>query len=333
MTTEPNFLHESLDTEIYQPLPLGRTLFSRGMTVLAFALTVAALLPLFAILFEILRQGFPPLMKLQEVRLLGLPIPIPEVLVSLPAPEGVQDRANGFANAIVGTLIMVGVACLISVPFGVMTGIFLSEFGKENALKSGIRFITVILSSVPSIVVGVFAYGVIVLTKLTIPIPLLNITIQTGGFSALAGGFALSVIMLPIVALSTEEALKLVPTSHRLASAALGGGRFPTICRIVLASALPGITTGVLLAVARAAGETAPLIFTALSSQFWPQGVFSPTPSLSVLIYGYASSPFKTQNQLAWTASLVLIGLVLLSSILSRLVTRNPLKNRSHHAT
>jgi phosphate transport system permease protein len=240
------------------------------------------------------------------------------VLVSLPAPEGIENRANGFANAIVGTLMMVGIAFLFSVPFGVMTGIFLSEFSKGSAVANYIRFIIVILSSVPSIVVGVFAYGVIVLT--------------TKGASAIAGGFALSVIMLPIVALSTEEALKLVPTSHRLASAALGGGRFQTTVRIVLTSALPGITTGVLLAVARAAGETAPLIFTARSTQFWPklslQGLLEPTPSLSVLIYNYASSPYKEQNQLAWTASIVLIGLVLLSSILSRQVTRKRLKIR-----
>lgn len=309
-----NVFDESLAQEIHQPLSLARTAFTIGMTILAFALTVAALLPLCAILSEILRQGFPELMKLQNVRLLGVSIPLPEVLVSLPAPEGIQDRANGFANAIVGTLMMVGIACLFSIPFGVLTGIFLSEFGKGIAIANYVRFIIVILSSVPSIVVGVFAYGVIVLT--------------TKGASAIAGGFALGIIMLPIVALSTEEALKLVPTSHRLASAALGGGRFHTTLRIVLVSALPGITTGILLAVARAAGETAPLIFTARSTQFWPQGLFSPTPSLSVLIYNYASSPYKEQNKLAWTASIVLIAIVLLSSILSRQVTRKRLKIR-----
>ena len=318
MTTEQNILDESLEQEIHQPLSFARTAFSIGMTLLAFTLTAAALLPLFAILLELLRQGFPQLMKLQEVHLFGLPVPLPEVLVSLPAPEGIENRSNGFANAIVGTLMMVGIAVLFSVPFGVMTGIFLSEFSKGSAVANYIRFIIVILSSVPSIIVGVFAYGVIVLT--------------TKGASAIAGGFALSVIMLPIVALSTEEALKLVPTSHRLASAALGGGRFQTTVRIVLTSALPGITTGVLLAVARAAGETAPLIFTARSTQFWPklslQGLLEPTPSLSVLIYNYASSPYKQQNQLAWTASIVLIGLVLLSSILSRQVTRKRLKIR-----
>lgn len=314
MTADPSVLDESIAQEIHQPLPVGRTLFSRGMTILAFLLTAAALLPLFAVLFEILRQGFPQLLKLQDVRLLGVPIPLPEVLVSLPAPEGIEGRANGFANAILGTLLMVAIACLLSIPFGVLTGVFLSEFGKTSAIAKSIRFITVILSSVPSIVVGVFAYGVIVVT--------------TKSASALAGGFALSVIMLPIVALSTEEALKLVPTSHRLGSAALGGGRFQTTLRIVLASALPGIMTGILLAVARAAGETAPLIFTARSTQFWPQGLLSPTPSLSVLIYNYASSPYKDQQRLAWTASIVLIGIVLLSSILSRQVTRRRSKIR-----
>jgi len=314
MTKEHSILEESLEQEIYQPLPIVRNFFNIGMTVLAFSLTAVALLPLFAILFEIVHQGLPPLLKLQEVNIFGLLIPLPEVLFSLPAPEGVQDRANGFANAILGTLMIVGIACLISVPFGVITGIFLSEFGKGTAIVSYVRFVLVILSSVPSIVVGVFAYAVIV--------------IATKGASAIAGGFALSVIMLPIIALSTEEALKLIPTPHRLASAALGGGRFQTILKIVIPSALPSITTGVLLAVARASGETAPLIFTARSTQFWPEGLFSPTPSLSVLIYNYASSPYKEQNQLAWTASIVLIGLVLFSSILSRLVTRKRLKLR-----
>ena len=310
MNNNPN---ESLQ-ELQQPLPISRTLFTRGMTIVAFLLTIAALIPLFAILFEILRQGFSPFLKLQTVPILGIPISLPEVLVSLPAPAGVPNQTNGFANAIIGTLLMVGIACLFSIPFGVMTGIFLSEFGKGSAVAKYIRFIVIILSSVPSIVVGVFAYSVIV--------------IATKGASAIAGGFALSVIMLPIVALSTEEALKLVPTAHRLASAGLGVGRFHTTIRVVVASALPSITTGVLLAVARVAGETAPLIFTARSTQFWPQDLFSPTPSLSVLIYNYASSPYKEQNQLAWTASVVLISLVLISSILSRQFTRKRLKTR-----
>lgn len=294
---DPNLVkmtHYPLERELEKPLPLKRNFFARGMTVLAFLLTAMALVPLFAILSKIISEGFAHLSW--------------EVLVSLPAPVGIEDQPNGFANAILGTLMMVGIATMLSVPIGGMTGIFLSEFAKAYPkLTSTVRFITVILSSVPSIVVGVFAYALIVVT--------------TKSFSALAGGFSLGIIMLPVVALTTEEALKLVPNSYRLASAALGCGRVKTIFRIILPAALPTVTTGILLAAARAAGETAPLIVTALSSQFWPEGLLSPTASLSVLIYSYASSPYKEQNELAWTAAAVLLGLVLLSSIISRTVT------------
>lgn len=278
---------------LYQPLSIRRTMFNLGMSAIAFVLTGLALLPLLAILIEILRQGLPYLKW--------------EVFVSLPAPVGVE-QPNGFANAIVGTLMMVGLASLLSIPFGVMTGIFLSELGQGTGIVNFVRFITTILTGVPSIIAGVFAYGVIVLT--------------TKEFSAVAGGFALSVLMLPVVALTTEQALRLVPTNQRLASAALGASRLQTTFRVVVSAAIPAITTGILLAVARAAGETAPLIFTALYSEVWSEGLFSPTPALSVLIYKYASSPFVEQNQLAWTASVVLVGLILCMSVLSRLVTR-----------
>ncbi len=316
-----------LDAEIYNPLSLSRNLLSRGMTVIAFALTALALLPLFAILYKILGEGLTHLSW--------------EVLVSLPAPVGVENQPNGFANAILGTALMVGIGTLFSLPIGMMTGIFLSEFGRENkGIANTIRFITVILSSVPSIVVGVFTYALIVVT--------------TKVFSGLAGGIALGIIMLPVVALTTEQALKLVPTSYRLASGGLGAGRFQTIFRIIVPSALPTITTGVLLAASRAAGETAPLIVTALSSQFWPplvdklgeimqspvgsetisrlkeipETLLTPTPSMSVLIYNYASSPYKEQNELAWTAASVLLGIVLIASLASRAVTRKRLQNR-----
>lgn len=288
----------SVTAELSKPLPTRRTIFSVGMTALAFALTALALLALIAILIEILRQGFPYLK--------------PEAFVSLPAPVGLEGVPNGFANAIVGTLMMVGIASLLSIPFGIMTGIFLSEFGQASASTSFVRFVNTILTGVPSIIAGVFAYGVIVLT--------------TKEFSAVAGGFALAVIMLPIVTLTTEQALKLIPTHQRLASAALGASHFQTTFRVVITAAIPAITTGILLAVARAAGETAPLLFTALFSQNWPEGLFSPTPALSVLIYNYATSPFAEQNQLSWSASVVLVGLVLCINILARLVTRRRLK-------
>ena len=289
-----------LDQELHQPLPIFRNGFTWLMTGLAFGLTAIALLPLFAMVGSIISRGLPQFSW--------------EVFVNLPAPIGVEGEPNGFANAIVGTLTMVGLGALMSVPLGIMTGIFLSEFAAGSAISTGVRFTTVILSSVPSVIVGVFAYGVLVIT--------------TKQFSAVAGGFALGVIMIPIIALTTEEALKLVPVHYRLGSAALGGSRWQTTYQIILPAALPGITTGVLLAVARAAGETAPLMFTALFSQFWQEGLMSPTPSLPVLIYNYASSPFPEQNAIAWTASLVLLLLVLVISLLSRLLTRNRLQER-----
>lgn len=300
MTPSPLIDRPIEDANLTSPLPPARTLFSVGMTVIAFLFTGLALLPLLSILIEILRQGVPHLQW--------------GVLTSLPAPVGVTDTVNGFANAIIGTLMMVGIGAILSIPLGILTAVYLSEFGKQATIAKAIRFVVTILSGVPSIVVGVFAYGVIVLTFRS--------------FSALAGGFALAVIMLPIVTLATEEALKLVPVAQRLASAALGANQLQTTFQIVIAAALPGITTGVLLAVARAAGETAPLIFTALFTQNWPEGLFSPTPSLSVMIYNYASSAFVEQNQLAWSASVILVGMVLLFSIASRLVTRKRLNLR-----
>ena len=290
---------ESNDSlELTKPLPVDRQLLSHGMTLLAFLGTAIALLPLLAILLKILWEGLPHLKW--------------EVLTSLPAPVGLEGVPNGFANAIQGTVIMVSLASLISVPIGLLTAIYLAEFGKARAIAQAVRFVVTILTGVPSIVVGVFAYAVIVLHY---------------KFSALAGSFALAVIMLPIVVLTTEEALKLVPMQQRLASAALGANALQTT-RTVLSTALPGITTGVLLAVARATGETAPLIFTALFTQGWSQGLLQPAPSLSVMIYNYANSAYVQQNQLAWTASVILVGMVLLTNLLSRLITRRRLPNR-----
>lgn len=287
------------DLELTKPLPAGRRLLSGSMTTIAFLGTAIALLPLLAILLKILWEGVPHLKW--------------EVLTSLPAPVGLEGVPNGFANAIQGTVIMVSIATLISIPIGLLTAIYLAEFGKQQAIAQAVRFMIMILSGVPSIVVGVFAYAVIVLNF---------------KFSALAGSFALAVIMLPIVVLTAEEALKLVPTHQRLASAALGANALQTTFRTVIAAALPGITTGILLAVARAAGETAPLIFTALFTQGWSQGLLQPSPSLSVMIYNYANSAYVQQNQLAWSASVILVGMVLLTNLLSRLITRKRLMNR-----
>ncbi|MDZ8109835.1 MAG: phosphate ABC transporter permease PstA [Nostoc sp. DedQUE12a] len=275
---------ESITAELCSPLPKERVIFTYLMNAIAFGFTGLALIPLLSILWEIFIRGISGIKG--------------EVFV-----KTVID--NGFGNAILGTITMVAIGAFLSIPTGVMTGIFLAEFG-QNPIANIVRFITSILTGVPSIVVGIFAYGIIVLT--------------TKGFSAIAGGFALAVIMLPVIILTTEESLKLIPTSQRLASAALGGTRFQTTFRIVVTAAIPGITTGVLLAVARAAGETAPLIFTALFSLDWSEGLLSPTASLPVLIFNLYNDPDPQKNQLVWTTSIILLGLILCVSIISRVV-------------
>ncbi len=281
----------SVAREVCNPLSPERFVFQYGMTAIAFFLTFLALLPLFSLVSEILGQGLSNLK--------------PEMFVK-------QVIDFGFANAIVGTLKMVTIGSLFSIPVGVMTGIFLSEFSKDSKIAPVVRFITTILAGVPSIVVGVFAYGVFIAT--------------TKQFSAVAGGFALGVIMLPVIALTTEEVLKLVPNSLRLASAALGGNRFQTTFRVVLSAGLPGITTATLLAIARASGETAPLIFTALFSDFWSESLLRPTASLPVLIYRFYQQDDPQIFQLVWTASIVLVGLIFLLNLLSRVVTSRKLK-------
>ncbi len=270
-----------------QPLSTGRQIFTYLMTGIAFSLSGLALLPLLSILWEIMSRGA------SGFRLEMLFHPLIE---------------NGFANAILGTMLMVGIGALLSIPVGVITGIFLAEFSQTNPFTQYVRFITSIITGVPSIIVGIFAYGVIVLL--------------TKGFSAIAGGFALAVIMLPVIVLTTEEALKLIPVPQRLASAALGGTRFQTTFRVIVSSAIPGITTGISLAIARASGETAPLLFTALFSQNWSDGLLSPTASLPVLIFNLYNNPDPAVNQLVWTTSIILLTLVLFFSVLSRVIAK-----------
>lgn len=269
-----------------------RTLFSLIMSCLAGVAAVVALLPLGAVISYVLYKGFSRLSF--------------QIFTELP-PAAMQQEPGGFGNAIVGTLVMVGLAALISIPIGVMAAIFVSEFGGNGQAAAWIRFSTNVLSGVPSIIVGVFAYGVVVVT--------------TGTFSAFAGGFALSILMLPIIVRATEEALKLVPQEIRQGAVGLGARNYQTVFLVVLPAALPAILTGVTLAVARAAGETAPLIFTALFTQFWPSGLMEPTPSLSVLVYNFAIVPFENQVELAWVASLVLVFMVLITSVISRWAT------------
>lgn len=212
------------------------------------------------------------------------------------------------ANALAGTGILIGLGALIGLPIGIMAGIYLAEYG-NNPLGATVRFLADVLSGVPSIVVGVVAYVLVVLPM--------------NHFSALAGGVALAILMIPTVTRTTEEMIRLVPHSYREAGLALGVQQWKTTVWIILPAALKGITTGILLALARAAGETAPLLFTALGNRFWSTAFDQPIASLTVFIYDYAKAPFEDWNQQAWAAGFVLIGLIFLFSILFRVVTRS----------
>lgn len=270
-----------------------RTLFGLIMSGIAGLFTLLAIIPLFIILTYLITKGVSSLSA--------------SVFTELPPPPLVDG--GGFGNAIMGTVIMVGIGALISVPLGVMAAIYLSEFneGKAGAL---IRFATNVLSGVPSIIVGVFAYSAIVLTFKT--------------YSAWAGGFALAILMLPIIVRTTDESLKLVPQDVRQASVGIGANQYQTVLQVVLPAALPAIITGITLSIARAAGETAPLLFTALFTQYWPNWgnhLAEPTASLAVLVYNFAIVPFKNQQELAWGAAFILVLLVLATSVISRLAT------------
>lgn len=269
----------------------GRSLFGIVMTILAGTCLVIALIPLFFVLYYVISQGASRLNL--------------DLFTKLPPPPGL--KGGGIGNAIIGTLITVGIGTLISLPFGVLAAVYLSEFSTGN-ISRWIRFATNVLAGVPSIIAGIFAYGIIVIT--------------TGHFSAIAGGVALAVLMLPTIVRTTDEALQIVPQDIRWASVGVGASNYQTVLQIILPAALPAILTGVTLAIARAAGETAPLIFTALNSPYWPRGIEQPTPSLSVLIYNFATVPFKPLQELAWAASLILVVLILLTSILARWATR-----------
>ena len=225
-------------------------------------------------------------------------------LTNLPTPVGVPG--GGIANALIGSLTMVGIATLISVPLGVGAGIFFSEW-PESRLSTLSSFMNDVLAEFPSIVIGIFVYVLVVLATHT--------------FSALAGAIALSIIMVPIVARTTEESLKLVPVTLREASMALGIARWKTVTRIVLSTGRVGLATGILLAVARSAGETAPLILTALGSTYFATGLFQPTAALPLLIYTYGISPFADWHAKAWGTALVLVLIMLGLNLAVKLIT------------
>jgi phosphate transport system permease protein len=278
------------DDSIESTKMLGRSLGNRLLTGLCIALSFAALIPLASILYLVVKNGS---------ELLDW-----SIFTQLPPAAGMTG--GGFGNAIAGTFIMVGLGLALSAPPGIMAAVYICEYHPNSRLSSAVRFTAKLLTGIPSIICGVFAFAAIVLT--------------TGKFSALAGGVALAVLMLPTILLTSEQALLGVQRAYREASYGLGATRFQTISRIVLPEAMPAIMTGVMLAVARAAGETAPLVFTALFSQFWMSSLMEPTASLSVLIYNFSTMPFEHQVKMAWTASLVLVLLVTATNVTAQLV-------------
>ena len=269
---------------------LGRSFFDRTLTALCILLSFAALVPLASILYLVVKNGLPLLDW--------------SVFMELPPAAGMGG--GGFGNAVVGTLAMVGLGLAMSAPPAVLAAVYICEYDADGRLSDAVRFTAKLLTGVPSIICGVFAFAAVVLF--------------TGKFSALAGAVALAVLMLPTILLTSEQALLGVQKTYREASYGLGATRFQTILRVVLPDAAPAIMTGIMLAVARAAGETAPLVFTALFSQFWMSSLMEPTASLSVLIYNFSSMPFEHQVKMAWTASLVLVLLVTASNVTAQLV-------------
>ncbi|QNT43179.1 MULTISPECIES: phosphate ABC transporter permease PstA [Pseudomonas] len=271
----------------------GRSLRSLVLTTLAWFAALVASVPLISVLYMLITRG-------------GARLNL-EVFTELP-PTGFE-MGGGFGNAMAGTFVMVGIAAAIAVPVGILAAVFLAELGPDSKLANTARFAAKMLTGLPSILAGVFAYALVVMT--------------TGTYSAPAGGVALAVLMLPIVVLTAEESMKMVPKIMKDAAYGMGCTRAQVIWKIVLPTGLPAILTGVMLAVARAAGETAPLLFTALFSNYWilhdgDLAVMNPTASLAVLIYNFSGMPFDNQLELAWAASLVLVMIVLVINILSR---------------
>lgn len=266
-----------------------RRVIDRIATYLTVAAVALAVAPLMLILGDVVVQG-APVMSLS-------------FLTNLPTPVGVPG--GGIANALLGTFTMVGIATLISVPIGVGAGIFFSEW-PETRLSFVSGFMNDVLAEFPSIVIGIFVYVVIVLTTKT--------------FSAVAGAVALAIIMIPIIARTTDESLKIVPVTLREASMALGVSRWRTVIRVVLSTGKSGLATGVVLSVARAAGETAPLLLTALGSTYFATGLFQPTAALPLLIYSYGISPFASWHADAWGAALVLVVVMLALNLTVKLV-------------
>jgi phosphate transport system permease protein len=236
----------------------------------------------------------------------GLSSVRPEVFTRMTPPPG---NAGGLLNAIAGSLIMAGGATLLGTPIGILAGVYLAEFGRRGWLAPATRFINDILLSAPSIVIGLFIYEAYV--------------VRVGHFSAIAGILALSLIVIPVVVRTTENMLKLVPDSLREAASALGAPQWKVILKVTLRASRAGVLTGILLAVARISGETAPLLFTALNNQFWSADLNAPMANLPVVIFQFAMSPYEDWQKLAWAGALLITLSVLAINIIARVMFRN----------
>jgi len=274
---------------------IARRAVNLTMTLLCGAAVLIALIPLISVFWLVLSNGIAGLSW--------------SFFTALPTPVG--EPGGGVGNGIVGTLYLVGLACLIGLPVGIGTGLFLAERG-DGQIGNAVRFVAEVLSGVPSIVIGIVAYGLVVMPM--------------HRFSALAGGVALSLLMIPTLARTTEEMVRLVPRALREAALALGVPQWKTSLRVVLRTALGGIVTAILLAISRAAGETAPLLFTSLNNQYWNLQPDQPTASLTVQIFNYAISPYEDWHRKAWSAALVLLLFVMLTNLVSRFLARNRLQ-------
>ncbi|MBE9030627.1 phosphate ABC transporter permease PstA [filamentous cyanobacterium LEGE 11480] len=288
MSDSQPFISRSLQRNPWAP----RTLFSSSMSVISTLCAVIAVIPLFSVLYMVISKGFSRF-NLD--------------LFTQIQPAALSD-GGGLLNALQGTFYTVSIATLLAVPIGVLAAVFLAEFVRDTKLARWIGFATNVLSGVPSIVAGTFVYSLLVLT--------------TKQFSAFAGGVALAVLMLPVIVRTATEALELVPQELRQAAVGLGASRFQTVSRVVLPAALPGIITGAMLGVARAAGETAPVLFTALGSQYLSNSIWEPAATLSLRVYNFATSPYKNLQDLAWAGALLLVLMVLVANILSRLLVQ-----------
>lgn len=285
-------------TTISQPnywFHFQRRLANRLLVLITILATIIALVPLVMVMYYLIKQGLPALNL--------------AFFTHLPKPVG--ELGGGMANAILGTLILIGLASAFGLPFGLLGGIYLAEFG-NNKVGQFIRFMADVLAGVPSIVIGILVYSLVV--------------IPTKNFSALSGGIALGIMMIPTVMRTTDELVRMVPTAQREAALSLGATHLKTVFSVVMLAARNGVITGVLLSVARIAGETAPLLFTAFGNRYWSTDLNQPIASLPVQIFTYAIAPYDDWHNQAWTGALVLVTMILLLSVLARYVTRGRIR-------